>query len=1097
MLERKNLACLLVLALAGPGSAWAAEEAALLQLGVPVVRELHAGEVHSYRLPLEAGDYVRIEVVQEGVDVKVALRDPSGGKIGELDSSIGNYSTDVVSFVAEVSGEYGFEVEPLPANPAKRYRLTLVTLEPATQEDRERVVAERADQEAAPFINQGGPEGLEKARHAVEVWHALGDLRLEALALTRLGMIQFVSGLPKEALATCSRALETQRSLGDKEGAAASLNTIAKSNRALGDRERAFAAHEESITLWEGLEKPDGLARALLDAGDTYGLFGEPGAALASYERALALSHQIEIRHLETTALYDLGQLHMNLGQPRQALSELLSALDLAKTLARRKTEADVRARLGNLYRYLGRPRDAIENLAAALEIGRALSNQPIQCATLANLGSILFQLGSPDVSRELLLQALPLCLDPRSKALSLLILSRAEQQLGLSQDAAARLDEALKLQQSMSDISGQAETLRARGILFLETQKPAQARDQLLESVALFDKLGHSTSAVAAHRALARSEADLGQIDVARHGFEEALGQAQALDDVGEQALILAEAGNLEREAGRLQEARQRLESALGLFESFRSEIGGDRLRAQQFATVRETYERYADVLMQLDRSKADPELVAKAFATAERSRARGLLDVLARARIEVRDGNPELRNRELELRQELSAKVEARFNLPPGPRADTLRQEIQTLSAEQQIVEALVASESSYADLIQPPLTIPEAQGLLDDGTALLEYLLAEPRSYVWVVTRTSLTAYPLPGRSQIEALARQVHEALSNPSERDASGQRHAVDLLSRQLLAPALAGLDGKRLAIVADGALQYIPFAALPVSGEAGAPLLIAEHETVMLPSAAVLKEIRRVDAARPRSPLSLAIFADPLYRGSEPAPPTPLPTMPAALRGAGLERRLSWTRREAEQIAAEAEASGYEVLEAFGSAATRDLAVSDRLSRFRLIHFATHGFLDSDHPDLSRLALSEIDGNGRPLDGNLLLQDLYSLHLQADLVVLSGCETGLGRDVRGEGFLGLTHGFLHAGASQVIASLWPVRDRAAAELMQRLYHAMLRDGMRPAAALRAAQLEMRTQRAWRDPYFWAAFVAQGDWLAGADTADSADTPTAR
>jgi CHAT domain-containing protein len=354
----------------------------------------------------------------------------------------------------------------------------------------------------------------------------------------------------------------------------------------------------------------------------------------------------------------------------------------------------------------------------------------------------------------------------------------------------------------------------------------------------------------------------------------------------------------------------------------------------------VRETYERYVDALMQLHRSKPDPGLVAEAFEIAERSRARGLLDVLARARIDTRDGDPELREQERQLRQELNAKAEARFELPPGPRSDSLRQEIQALSAQHRVVEARLASGSRYADPKQSPLTIQEVQGLLDDGTALLEYLLAEPRSYVWVVTRGSLTAHELPGRSRIEALARQVHEALSTPSERDASGQRRALDLLSRQLLAPALAGLGGKRLVIVADGALQYVPFAALPVSSGPAAPPLIAEHETVLLPSAAVLKEIRRVDAARPRSRLSLAIFADPVYRGSEPAPPTPLQVLPASLRGPGLER-LTWSRREAEQIASEA--NGYEVLKALGPAATRELATSDQLSRFRIVHFATHG----------------------------------------------------------------------------------------------------------------------------------------------------------
>ena len=1091
-MERKDLVCLLFLALAGPGSARASEEPTLLQVGVPITHELQEGESRSYRVTAGAGDYIRIEIEQQGVDVTTTVRAPSGDVLGTFDSSFGSYTTDVVSLASDAAGDYQFEVKSPPSSAVKPYRLILAAARPATPEDRKRVEAEKADLDAMAF--RSGEEGIAHAHHAVDLWHALGDSRAEARALSRLGTTQAASGMPKESLATCTLALESQRSLGDLEGIATTLNQIGKTSGALGERERAFAAHEESIALWEQLKNPSLLTRTMLDAGFTYESLDEPGKALTSYERALVISRQIEDHHLEALSLSYLGQFHSTIGAPQKALEELRSALDLALTLPHRRTETDVRNKLGVLYQRLGRLQDAIEQFTSVLDIFSRPGDEPRQCVPRASLASVLFQLGSPEAVRELLRKTVPLCLDSRSRARALVILSRAEEQLGFSTEAAAHLDEALRLQRTVNDSRGEAETLRARGILLLGMQQPAEARDRLLESIALFDRLGLRSPAIPARRMLARAEADLGDVDGARRGFAEALTHAEALDDVGEQALILAEAGSLERKAGRLQEAHQRLASARKLFESFRSRISGDSLRAQHFATIREVYEQSVDVLMQLDRSKPSPDLVAEAFAIAELSRARGLLDVLSRARIETQDGDPELRKQELQLRQELSAKVDARLNMPPGPRADALRQEIQALSDQQRLVEARLARQSSYADLTRPSLDLAEVQGLLDDGTALLEFLLAEPRSYVWVVTRESLKAHELPGRSQIEALARQVHEALSTPSERDTSGQRRALALLSSQLLAPALAGLDGKRLAIVADGPLQYVPFAVLPVSDASVAAPLIAEHEIVMLPSVSVLREIRRAEAARPQAPFSLAIFADPVYRGSAPATPTPAPALPATLRGPGLER-LSWSRREAEEIAAEAE--GRKVLKVLAHDATRELALSDQLSGFRFLHFATHGFVDSDHPDLSGLALSEIDRNGHTINGHLLLQDLYSLHLQADLVVLSACETGLGRDVRGEGLLGLTHGFLHAGASQVIASLWPVRDRAAAELMQRLYRAMLRDGKTPAAALRAAQLEMLDQRMWHDPYFWAAFVAQGDWLAGADRADSADTPPAR
>jgi len=189
--------------------------------------------------------------------------------------------------------------------------------------------------------------------------------------------------------------------------------------------------------------------------------------------------------------------------------------------------------------------------------------------------------------------------------------------------------------------------------------------------------------------------------------------------------------------------------------------------------------------------------------------------------------------------------------------------------------------------------------------------------------------------------------------------------------------------------------------------------------------------------------------------------------------------RLPWTRREAEVIAAEAR--GRDLLLALDFRANRDLATGADLGRYRILHFATHGVLDTQRPALSGLVLSQVDEQGRARDGYLRLHDVYRLRLSADLVVLSGCETALGKSLRGEGIVGLTRGFFHAGASQVLASLWPVRDRATAELMQRFYRALFRDRLPASAALRQAQIALWKEASWRDPYFWAAFVLQGDW----------------
>src|SRR5205085_3080196 len=189
--------------------------------------------------------------------------------------------------------------------------------------------------------------------------------------------------------------------------------------------------------------------------------------------------------------------------------------------------------------------------------------------------------------------------------------------------------------------------------------------------------------------------------------------------------------------------------------------------------------------------------------------------------------------------------------------------------------------------------------------------------------------------------------------------------------------------------------------------------------------------------------------------------------------------RLPFTRQEAERILAVA--PGGLNLKALDFRANRSIATSDELSKYRYVHFATHGYLDTSRAGLSAIVLSLIDEQGKPQDGFLRTHDIYNLKLPAELVVLSACETGLGKDVKGEGLEGLMRAFMYAGARRVIVSLWNVNDKATAELMQRLYAEMLRRGKTPAAALRAAQIEMLRSAQWQSPYYWAAFVMQGEW----------------
>jgi CHAT domain-containing protein len=389
-------------------------------------------------------------------------------------------------------------------------------------------------------------------------------------------------------------------------------------------------------------------------------------------------------------------------------------------------------------------------------------------------------------------------------------------------------------------------------------------------------------------------------------------------------------------------------------------------------------------------------------------------------------------------------------------------------------------------------------------------LEYSLGDERSYLWVVANDSLTTYQLPKRAEIQNIAKQVYESLTarsisksieTPMDRqrriawaDEQFQKSATEL-SKMILAPATQALGTKRIVVVADGILQYIPFAALANPKSAVAEPLVVQHEIVVLPSASTLAIQRRNLTNRKPAPQMLAVLADPVFTTSDPrVPKTTLLIRQQNAAAVGDTRRiehlsgplgqlsiqrLPFTREEADQILAVAPAATN--LKAVGFRANRSLAMSNELSNFRYVHFATHGYVDSARPDLSAIVLSLVDQQGNPRDGFLRSHDIFNLKLPAELVVLSACETGLGKDVKGEGLVGLTRGFMYAGARRVIVSLWNVNDKATASLMQRVYAGVLKNNKTPAASLRAAQIEMWRQKQWHSPYYWAGFVMQGEW----------------
>jgi CHAT domain-containing protein len=573
----------------------------------------------------------------------------------------------------------------------------------------------------------------------------------------------------------------------------------------------------------------------------------------------------------------------------------------------------------------------------------------------------------------------------------------------------------------------------------------------------------------------LARIAATKNDLDTALDLYK----QAQALE---EHAGAIEDVAKSQYLRGRIYLARREPRKALAeiqqtvaIIEQQRLRIAKFESRAQYFAWVHEYYALYIRALMALDRIEPDRKYAQQAFAASERSKVRALLDELANA--------PQAVNCD-----DLLAK---------GAQPDAISAPAEVEDARR---DGLVNTDAAV-------LSVEQIQAEMEDGSAtLVEFALGEEGGFAWVVDGRSISAFELTAtaadiRRRVESLRRALQPVESRGGEMPEEflgrheAQSRAVEEQSRELgrlLFGAMPLPEGKRLIIVPDGTLQYLPFAALATP--AGTPL-VERYELTMLPSAAALAALRKNAAGRPAPRDEVVVIADPAYEPQSPAPEPGrggrrVTASTATVRSAELTRALHdlhkaetipslpGSRLEALNIQRILGASRTRL--ALGFEASRDAVLQGVLGKARVVHFATHGLLDARQPENSGLVLALFNPQGGAQDGYLRVSDIRGLKLSADLVVLSSCESALGKDMGSEGIIGLPRAFLYAGARRVIASLWKVDDEASAALMANFYE-RFNAGESPTAALNQAQRKLKRNRTFRDPYFWAAFFIEGEY----------------
>jgi CHAT domain-containing protein len=1023
--------CLSAIATLGMVSVGAQEqtERSPLNYDAPVTARLSKGETHRYPLKLTAGQYAQVEAKALSGDITLELMAPDGKRIMRLIVLNGVPEGDSVPMVAEETASYFVKIkaeDPLKDGVDYQVRMS----EPRLAKDADRARCQ------GDYLFAAGEEIYDKR--------------------TKDGYLA--------AIEKYQAALPYYEKAGDWFGAARAVETMGEALFKLASYQEALSAFERAFPLAQKAEQTT---------------------------KALSLKAKIA---------NNIGVIADTQYEKQKALFYYLQAIDAYRQLGNRRAEAVCFMNIGNIYSTTGQPDEALQWYDRALPVHKELDNKLQEASVLNGRGIAKFTL-----------MQYPQAIEDQNAS--------------------------LELWRKLGDNGKQGLTLTHLAANYIALQQPQAALESLNEALPLIRKGGNTVGRAYALRYIGDSYRLLGQLDKSLDYYQQALDLSQTMNVKILDALSISKIAQTEFLRGNLPEALFQSNRALDLVDQVRQQYSNPLLGASYSSSTHHYYAEHIALLLKLHARQPAAGYDVQAFQTSERAQARALLESLSDIGNNLRADLPAaLTERDASLQKEIDRIIGERGKVaktaPSAARSARLQELENELRQRTNEVDELQgqmrASNPRYAALLRPqPLSLAEIQRqLLSPDSLLLEYFVAEDRLYLFALTNGSekaLQVVEIPDKAAIEKAAeffqRKKFESAGEMQRRFSYQNPEFaknVQFLSDKLLAPVKPLLQKRKIWIVSDGGLQRIPFAALPDPRKTSMPArttpnrsatrrspiapLIVEHEIATLPSASTVAWLRKALAARQPAMGEIAVVADPVFttdderlKGAAPQPRTAPATIARSLRGApdletalrdigGMEEigaldRLPATRDEAQAIARLAPERS---LVALDFEANRQMVMSGALSDYRYLHFATHAYVDDVFPGLSWLALSKVDRKGQEQPGYLRLNDIYQLRLNADLVTLGACRTGLGKQLRGEGMIGLTRGFIYAGAPRVMVSLWDVPDRETAQLMQSFYRNLLKQKMPVGAALRRAQVEMWERAESSAPFFWAAFSLQGD-----------------
>jgi CHAT domain-containing protein len=951
-----------------------------------------------------------------------------------------------------------------------------------------------------------------------------------AIGYRNLGRSYRSLGRFDEALDFLNKALKMHQEMNDRGEAASDITFIAIAHQRKGDYDKSLELSQKALAIHTELHNREQMARTLENFANIYYRKADYDKSIDYFLQSLSISKEIQNKDLMLTALTNLSPVYWAEKDFDKAVETSMQAEKIAEEMGDEEfvgiilgnraimygdrgesaKELEVKERclqifqktgnlqhLANVYQNIGGLQinsgnygKAQEAFQKSLDIAEKISDKPMMGVVFTNLAELNLQMGSYDIALDNAQRSLKIMKEvgeQRSAADALEMVGMIYTATRNYNAALKTFKEVLNIGEQIKDQAKIASSQYQMGVIYAKLGDYNQALSNYAKALSLFEAAEIKPQMGKCYMMIGSAEFSNKEFAKANDAFTKSIEllKETATRDVLWRAMY--NKGLLDRDTGNVEAAGNSMREAVQVLDGVRAEVF---LPEQKWMFLEDRLDVYEDLIRLLIKSQN----IADAFDYAQKSKARAFLDLLSEAHINpqqnLSDDNFQQKNRLQAEMMNLNQSIKEEYENEKLDQSAIGKLQKERNRLDDQYLNLMVKIRQEnprYAGLQYPePLKLADAQKLIDKDSVLMEYFVGKKESFCFVITADASKAFSLPAEKNLNEQIRLITEAIQKPDpvweSTNGMYRQYATTarLLYKKLLEPAGDSLQGKKRIIIApDGMLGYLPFESLLTSGAdvkqidfSKLPYVGLKHEIQYVPSISVLAAIEQNRPANIEDHRKAFIaFADPL---SHPAVPKIISKLNRSLRdGSEPLEELPYAKAEVEGISKLYPKGSTTLL--IGKDATEENAKQLDLQNYRIVHFASHGVIDEEHPQYSSLILNRDDKE----DGYLTMREVFDLKLNADLVVLSACKSGLGQRIRGEGVTGLSRSFFGAGASSVLVSLWNVYDRSTSDFMSSFYSEMETAKLNKAAALKAARRKMILSKKYSHPYYWSPFILIG------------------